>query len=128
MSFRQLKVWRALKRKPGSHNRDLRAALGWTDMSIAQALLRLEAKGCVRQSGKSVARRWWATNTKPVDERGNHPESQKAIRPYQHFATARLAKANYARGVWKKVIPPPKPATELERCWPTAVLVPIRQE
>lgn len=129
MSFKALKVWRALKRNPGAHNRDLRADLGWTEYSIAQILLNLEEKGCARRVGHSWQRRWWATETRPLDGRGAHPASQAAIKPYQHFAVARLAKANYKKGRKPRRVPVPQPATELERCWGfIAGAVPIRQE
>lgn len=131
MSYRGLRIWRALKRHPHTGAHDLAEILGWTVNVVAKALTRLKADGCVNMHGKrcSHTTKWTATNFVPRDKRGRSPANLKALVPYQKFAQARLKKAIAAKGCKLKAPPVPKPAIALEEFWPVnPAYVRIRQD
>lgn len=130
MSFKALKVWRALKRKPGSLRSEVAQELGWMPDSVTQFLRRLERDGCARRQGNTHHCRWWATNRQPSDARGMSPGSQKALIEHRPDWLKALIEAKKARNKFKaKRQYKFKPATELERCWPVLNVVrEIRQD
>jgi len=130
MSFKALKVWRALKRKPGSKPSQIAADLGWEFRSAWRCLCRLRESGSVIK----LASGWFATDKAPVDGRGTALNTQATLAKYYDQAKANLAKANAVKAAKARArgaIPvrptmnprKPKPATELERCWPSLSIV-----
>ncbi len=130
MSFKALKVWRALKRNPGKLRGEIAADIGWMPDSVTQCLRRLERDGCAYRKGNTHHCRWWATARRPSDHRGTSPGSLKALVEHRPpwFTALIEAKAARLKGKPKRKYVF-KPATELERCWPVlSVIREIRQE
>ena len=131
MSFKALKVWRALKRNPGKRRCEIATDIGWMSDSVSKCLNRLERDGCAKREGNTHHCRWWATSKRPTDARGTALGSLKALAENRPDWLTALIEAKKAR---LKVAKPKrpyrfKPATELERCWPVlAVVREIRQE
>lgn len=116
VSYKALRVWRALKRHPMAGCAEIADRLGWTISVTSRHLGLLKAQGCALMFGQSHASTWTATAKVPV--RGESSARIDALRPYQQFAMARLAKANLAKGHKLKPPPQPKPAIALEQYWP----------
>jgi predicted transcriptional regulator len=122
LSFKALKVWRALKRKPGSLRSEIAQELGWMPDSVTQFLRRLERDGCAKRKGNTHHCRWSATERRPSDNRGTSPGSLKALVVHRPEWMIQLSAAKKARAKPKRAYKF-KPATELERCWPVLHVV-----
>ena len=119
MSFKALKVWRALKRNPGMVLGEVATDLGWQPSSVSQMLIRLRRDGSAYSKGPQHSYRWWATDEIPVDGRGLAKGSFEALEQYCPYWKGRLEKAKLAKP--RKAVPKPKPAIALEKFWPMSV-------
>lgn len=123
VSFKSLKVWRALKRCPGSRRRNLAMLINMPVLEVKSALRFLGETGCAEFIGRGSDCRWTALDREPIDTRGTAANSLANLK----YQAGRWARVVYRRPLMKPNRPPPKvqPATELERCWP--ILGVIRQ-
>lgn len=136
--YRQLAVWRFVrKHQQGVTRRDLIEKFKLTPYAASNIMQRMAHYGYVYRSGSTRHALWFATDKRPEDQRGCHPNSKAGLEAGAKQWDAGLKAAAVKRGrnpdnIKKDKVRPVvyEPATELERCWsmPFSRTQPARDE
>lgn len=122
--FRQIHIWRYLRKHPeGTRRGRVAEEFNLSPYAASNLLQRLGSSGCAVMGGTTRHALWYATDKRPEDQRGAHPNSQPAlVKGHKQWAKGLKAAAAALGRDPEKIKEKRKPevyepATELERCW-----------